>query len=536
MKRRDIWFVVGVLLVLLGILMFIGVVFGATCDRWVKSPARVNGLPDIGDNPGPVICYNCTGIGYWELIIGRSAGNFWGFYWNGTSWVRNDSLVVAGLPDLEVNTDPAVCYNCTGSGHWELIAGSQYNCFGFYWNGTQWVRNDSLIIPGLSCDWDAYYTPEICYNCTGNGYWELIIGCKAGTLRGYYWNGTQWVRDSSIVAGVGDVGCYANPAVCNNCTGSGHWELFVGQDTGYCGGNNVYGFYWNGTQWVQDDNIVAGLNNNIGRFASPAVCNNCTGSGRWEMIAGELYGAFRGFKYVDTYAGINIIQDAIPNKTYIPAGENNTITAKAQSDCGLKHANISVYDPETGTWVVNDGTFSQVSLTNDDSEQTASFTGKPSETSCDSEIKVKVTFVDYGGVTATTSNGTYYFMPYLHSTSNSSIVSGIASCSSVHNATITPTGSGDVNLTFYMPYFVRNATFKECNYEVTEDADRVKISPSTEYCAVYVTNLEAESGTSFYVKESTGLKAYPPSNLPAAVASAGLVIIFIYTIATRKRS
>jgi len=157
-------------------------------------------------------------------------------------------------------------------------------------------------------------------------------------------------------------------------------------------------------------------------------------------------------------------------------------------------------------------------------------------TTCNKVVGWKITANDSLGESNTTPIGTFYVMPYLYSTSDSSIISSIASCSSKHNATITPTGSGDVNLTLYMPYIVRNATFKECNYEVTEDADLVKIVPSTYYCVVNVTNLEAESGTSFYVKESTGLKAYPPSNLPAAVASAGLVIIIIYTIATRKRS
>jgi len=151
-------------------------------------------------------------------------------------------------------------------------------------------------------------------------------------------------------------------------------------------------------------------------------------------------------------------------------------------------------------------------------------------TTCNKVVGWKITANDSSATSNTTTIGTFYVMPYIYSGAGLT-----ATCTNKHNATITPSTTGDINATFLAPYFVRNATFKECSYEITEDADRVKITNASEYCNITVINLEAESGTSFYLQESTELSAYPPPNLPSAIAAAGLIIIVIYTITTRRR-
>jgi len=155
-----------------------------------------------------------------------------------------------------------------------------------------------------------------------------------------------------------------------------------------------------------------------------------------------------------------------------------------------------------------------------------------SNNTCNKAVKWKITANDSSGNSNTTTIGTFYLMPYIYSGTGLDITT----CTSKHNATITPTSTGDINATFLSSFFVRNATFKECNYKITEGADRIKITNASEYCNITVINLDAESGTSFYLEEDTGTSGYPPSNLPSAIAAAGLVIIVIYTITTRKRS
>jgi len=152
-------------------------------------------------------------------------------------------------------------------------------------------------------------------------------------------------------------------------------------------------------------------------------------------------------------------------------------------------------------------------------------------TTCNKVVGWKITANDSSATSNTTTIGTFYVMPYIYSGAGLN-----ATCTNKHNATITPSTTGDINATFLAPYFVRNATFKECSYEITEDADRIKITNTSEYCNITVINLEAESGTSFYLQESTELRAYPPPNLPSTIAAAGLIIIVIYTITTRRRS
>ena len=475
MRKADLWFLVGVALILLAIPMFWGVVRAATCDRWVQNTSIVTGLGGTGAKPAPAICYNCTGNGYWELISGENNGVFYGFYWNGTQWV-SDSSIVAGLGDIGLTSAPAICNNCTGNGYWELIAG----------------------------DYD-------------------------GDFNGFYWNGTQWVSDSAIITGLGDIGAYSHPTICYNCTGSGYWELIAGKNDG-----SFSGFYWNGTQWVSDSAIVAGLID-IGTFSIPATCDNCTGSGYQELIAGEDSSAFHGFKFVPTYDGVvYITQNATANSSEVGIGQDITITAKAYSGCGLQYANISIYHSETGTWSINDGTFSQASLSNFDSA-TASITGHPAVAYCNNTIKAKITFVDTKGATATTAETSFEYNPYIASSGNTSIIpTGIMSEVDGCNATVSALADGSTWFLARVGFKYRNATFKECPYEAT-NADDWKITNTSEYCLINVTTQSLSSGDTVRIQLSEAYSAYPPPNLPSAIAAAGLIIIVIYTTTTRRR-
>jgi len=481
------------LIILLGIL-FIPIIFAATCDRWLSESDVVIGLSCVDYYSTPTVCNNCTGTGHWELITGMTNGHFKGFYWNGAQWVE-DSSIVSGLPDIGDQSAPTVCNNCTGTGHWELITGECYGAFyGFYWNGTQWVE-DSSIVSGLP-DIGDWPTPTVCNNCTGTGHWELITGEANGAFYGFYWNETQWVEDSSIVSGLPSVdGGDSTPTVCNNCTGTGHWELITGMYNG-C----FKGFYWNGTQWVEDSSIVSGLPD-IGDQSAPTVCNNCTGTGHWELITGMYNGCFKGFKFIETYDGIvHITENATASSSEVGIGEDNTITAKAYSDCGLQYANISIYHSETEAWITNEGTFSQNSLSNIDDIQTANFLGYPIAY-CNTTVKVKITFLDYKGAIATTET-TYKQSPYIKSSGNTSIIAtGLMSEVDGCNATINATNPGSTWFLARVGFIYRNITFKQCNYESTK-AGNWKISNMSEYCTINVTTQTLSVGDTIRVQSS----------------------------------
>ena len=145
-------------------------------------------------------------------------------------------------------------------------------------------------------------------------------------------------------------------------------------------------------------------------------------------------------------------------------------------------------------------------------------------TTCNKVVGWKITANDSSGTSNVTTVGTFYTMPYLV------VGSGTLTCTNKHNATLTQTGSQGVSL--YMPFFQRNATFKECSY-TCNNCDTLNITNATEYCIV---NATTKSVTSVRFDEGVFIKAFPPSSLPAALAgSLAVIVIVIYTYTTRKK-
>ena len=261
-----------------------------------RSDSSASGLPINYSSWGepaycytPAVAFNITGDGRWNLIVGNSSGEFHGFYWNDSAvqWI-SDSSLVAGLGGVGSYPAPAIAFNITGDGKWNLIAGNSSGEFhGFYWNDSseQWI-SDSSLVTGLG-DVGNYSVPAIAFNIKGDGTWNLISGNSSGEFNGFYWNGMQWISDSSLVAGLGSVGSGGSfPAIAFNITWDGKWNLISGSNREY---SCFYGYYWNGSleQWVSDSSLVAGLPS--GRYdyrKVPAVAFNITGDEGWNLISG----------------------------------------------------------------------------------------------------------------------------------------------------------------------------------------------------------------------------------------------------------
>jgi len=198
-------------------------------------------------------------------------------------------------------------------------------------------------------------------------------------------------------------------------------------------------------------------------------------------------------------------QDSTPKGMFFGnSGEFSYIVGDA-NDAVYKYVLLSRLDTAI-LYINTTGSFQAVDTIDLGDSATAKWSNfSYTPTTCNKVVGWKITANDSSGSSATTPIGTFYTMPYLYFTSNSNIINSIDSCSSKHNATITPIGTGDVNVTFLTSYFVRNATFKECSYEVTEDYDEIIITNTSEYCNITVINLKAENGVSFYLQDSTKL-------------------------------
>jgi hypothetical protein len=243
-------------------------------------PNPIAGLGNIGGTPGgwnystPYLSYNVTGDGNWTLICGRYKGDFRGFYWNGSQWIEKSSYV-QGLGDVGEASAPSMAFNVTGDGKWTLISGEYEGFYAFYWNGSQWV-SDSTRKTGLrGVDGEYNFIPDLAYNLRGDDKWCLIAGGYYYPTYGYQWNGSQWNFYGLVVANaIWQIGNFPECAMAfvYNLTGSGDWHIIGGGHNG-----NFYGL----------------------TLEAPTTANQIVELGRGLLEAGQAY--VYGFTYSGGY-------------------------------------------------------------------------------------------------------------------------------------------------------------------------------------------------------------------------------------------
>jgi len=302
----------------------------ASAEVWEENTFVVNGLPDIGAYSSPTV-YDDSGT--LKLISGDNVGGFHGYYWSGSAWV-SDSSIVSGLSKYD---HPSVFND---SGTLKLIGGDADGTFGgYYWNGSAWV-SDSSIVNGLP-DLDIKSTPTV-YDDSGT--WKLISGSSTG-WHGYYWSGSAWVSDSSIVSGISGVGSGSpHPSVYND---SGTLKLITGEYDGI-----FTGYYWSGSAWVSDSFIVNGLPD-VGTTSSPTVYDD---SGTWKLISGNQAGTFTGFEFV--YESIDLASPANTttlNYNYPPLLHSVPLEWDATVDPDMNSYKYQVSETEEFTIISSEG-------------------------------------------------------------------------------------------------------------------------------------------------------------------------------------
>jgi hypothetical protein len=164
----------------------------------------------------------------------------------------------------------------------------------------QWMP-DSGLIAGLP-QLDRGYCQCLISNLTGNSQQVLIIGQdNAWTVNqypflGYYWNGSQWVSNSDLVRGLTAYPNRNDPTVGFNVTGDNTFVMIVGQWFGYLSGQGYgpawTGYAWNGSQWVVNSTIIRGLPTYhvaSGGSNFATLGYNVLGDGKWGLIV-DNYG------------------------------------------------------------------------------------------------------------------------------------------------------------------------------------------------------------------------------------------------------
>jgi len=261
--------------------------------EWSNNTSIIPGLSSTSLDSLPANpVYNLRSDDQWILVSGSYSSTFYGWYWSGSLWIPDSTLVAGLYNDTFVWTTPSIAYNLRADGKWVLISGDFYGLFhGWYWDGGWHV--DQNIVTGLG-DIGSYSSPSLAYNLTGDAKWTLIAGKSAGTFNGFYWDGSSWISNSTLISGLGDIGSYSMPTTGFNVRGDNTAILISG-----AGDGNYYGFYWNGTTWLSDITITDGLET-FKLFSAPAMAFNIFGDNRWILISGREDADWKGWQNKNT--------------------------------------------------------------------------------------------------------------------------------------------------------------------------------------------------------------------------------------------
>ncbi|MFQ6068026.1 MAG: DNRLRE domain-containing protein, partial [Candidatus Bathyarchaeia archaeon] len=178
-------------------------------------------------------------------------GNLEGYTWNGTAWETNNTII-SDLPTSTFNESKPGIYTIDNKPIMMINNHTWQNwIWGYEWNGTSWKRNNtfdyvasSAITSGADIASDIY---------TIDGLTHMIIGSYSGKFEGATWNGTDWIRNTTLETGlVGiDLGFRSRPAFYKL---DGKIALISGNWTG-----KWTGWIWNGTQWINNTDVLNGL-------------------------------------------------------------------------------------------------------------------------------------------------------------------------------------------------------------------------------------------------------------------------------------
>ncbi|MCK4624214.1 MAG: right-handed parallel beta-helix repeat-containing protein [Phycisphaerae bacterium] len=264
--------------------------YGWEMDKSLVRIGDIDRWAHFGYYAYPHMAYDLTGDGKWVLISNRACNAYYsGYYYNKTTgkWVE-DKTLISGLKSRGWREYPAFAYNVTGDKKWTMICHQGSSFYGYYWNGKKWVEDPSRV-RGLSSRLGhsgTYAAHTFLRDLKGKGKWTLLLG----TIEAFYWNGKEWVEDTSRLNGLPKL--YRSTSGFN-VFGKKKWNLIV---------NNVNSksfrvFRWDGTKWNEDKAKAAGLKTDLPHLI-PTLGHNLTGDGKWVLISAvEQAHTLIGFQY-----------------------------------------------------------------------------------------------------------------------------------------------------------------------------------------------------------------------------------------------
>jgi len=188
---------------------------------------------------------------------------------------------------------------------------------------------------------------------------------------------------------------------------------------------------------------------------------------------------------------------------------------------------------ETGAWE-NKTTYGSPKDMGDASSATwSNFTWQNTSLDCNKIIGWRIYYNDSAGEENVTSINTFYYIPYVNSTSYALSKITSATCESKHNITLTFAATPEGRVSVIMPFVYFGST-AECAYEGSEGT-RITIYNESEYCWIRLNHSSLSAGDTIKIYSTKSLRVEPPPNLPAALTAAAVgLIIVIYFIVSKE--
>lgn len=322
---------------------------------WESDTTIVSGLSSSSNARTPTIFMKDDVL---YMIEGYYPRFFSGYRWNGNIW-QSDASIVNGL-------------YATGSGYpspevfWiggelYLVASVNYpvELYGFKWNGTMWVNNTS-ITAGLG------KTPERVPTVFQiDGLNHVILDDYKNTtstgVNGYTWNGSYWVRNITIASGLSRPCCISFKTTFYQHSGG---KFLIASKYGA-----FTGYEWKGNLWAVNNSIIGGLYTSS---KSPEVFWN---DGNLYMVAGMAGTGYDGYR-----RGISASDISLPNGFIVinnDATYTNTRSVDlgaycTDSDSGVKDVRYANEDDVWTNWE-NYATIKSWTLTSGDGSKTVKY-------------------------------------------------------------------------------------------------------------------------------------------------------------------
>jgi len=209
----------------------------------------------------------------------------------------NDTTTLTGINNTLSRVKMDIC-DIGGDGTYEMIYGHRHGVMkGYRWNGSSWVENSSLV-NGLPDFGNSEEPIPECFDWDSDGSDDTLFVGKddVGYLASYQWNGTGWETNSTRNQSIN----FASGMI-SVCVEDFDNDTYLNAIMGSKGGNITH-YEWNGTDWVEDVAAIGEIytenNASLVTFAMPMFIDvNLDGTKWYVIIPKQGLGSWWGYEY-----------------------------------------------------------------------------------------------------------------------------------------------------------------------------------------------------------------------------------------------